>query len=108
VNSEAFVPSQCLQSFFAKPSCLFVCICVTHNSSNCRAVVLKVENGSLSDKEQGDLRTNELTPFNMALHPSSQTVVVGVGSAGLQVIDVMQQPGSAPTLTLAPGISHLP
>lgn len=66
-----------------------------------RAVVLKVENGSLSDKEQGDLRTNELTPFNMALHPNGQTVVVGVGSAGLQVIDVMQQPGSAPTLTLA-------
>ena len=80
----------------------------SHTSSNCRAVVLKVENGSLSDKEQGDLRTNELTPFNMALHPSSQSVVVGVGSAGLQVIDVMQQPGSAPTLTLAPGISHLP
>ena len=80
----------------------------SHTGSNCRAVVLKVENGSLSDKEQGDLRTNELTPFNMALHPSSRTVVVGVGSAGLQVIDVMQQPGSAPTLTLAPGISHLP
>ncbi len=80
---------------------------VTHNSGNCRAVVLKVENGSLLDKEQGDLCTNELTPFNMALHPNGQTVVVGVGSAGLQVIDVVQQTGSAPTLTLAAGNKHL-
>ena len=68
-----------------------------------RAVVLKVENGCLMDKEQGDLRTNEVTPFNMLLHPEGQTLLVGVGSAGLKVIDVRQQSGSPPTLHFAQG-----
>lgn len=66
-----------------------------------RAVVLKVENGCLTDKEQGDLRTNEVTPFNMLLHPEGQTLLVGVGSAGLKMIDVRQQSGSPPTLHFA-------
>ena len=78
----------------------------TDDCHKCRAVVLKVENGSLADAEQGDLRTNELTPFNMALHPHDQTLVIGVGSAGLQVISVVQQSGSAPQLKMAPG-KHL-
>lgn len=71
--------------------------------AGCRAVVLKVENGSLIDNEQGDLRTNELTPFNMALHPDGQTLVVGVGSAGLKVLDVVQQSGSPPSLQFTQG-----
>lgn len=86
-----------------------ICVCVYADESHgCRAVVLKVENGLLADAEQGDLRTNELTPFNMALHPQDQTLVIGVGSAGLQVISVVQQSGSAPQLKMAPGKHLIP
>ncbi|KAL3133969.1 hypothetical protein ABBQ32_008413 [Trebouxia sp. C0010 RCD-2024] len=67
-----------------------------------RAVVLKVENGSLAETEQGDIRMNELTPFNMALHPEGHTLVVGVGSAGLKVLDIIQQATEQPTLSFAP------
>lgn len=65
--------------------------------------MLKVENGALADTEQGDLRMNEVTPFNMALHPQDHTLVVGIGSAGLKVLVVAQQTGSPPVLSLAPG-----
>ncbi|KAL3143513.1 hypothetical protein ABBQ38_002318 [Trebouxia sp. C0009 RCD-2024] len=67
-----------------------------------RAVVLKVENGSLADTEQGDMHMNELTPFNMALHPEGHTLVVGVGSAGLKVLDIIQQATEQPSLSFAP------
>lgn len=65
--------------------------------------MLKVENGALVDTEQGDLCMNEVTPFNMVLHPQDHTLVVGTGSAGLKVLDVAQQTSSPPTLSLAPG-----
>ena len=65
--------------------------------------MLKVENETLADTEQGDLRMNELTPFNMALHPEGHTLIVGTGSAGLKVLDVEQQTSSPPTLNFAPG-----
>ena len=65
--------------------------------------MLKVENGALADVEQGDLRMNELTPFNMALHPGDHTLVIGTGSAGLTVLNISQQTSSPPTLSLAPG-----
>ena len=65
--------------------------------------MLKIENGALADTEQGDLRMNEVTPFNMALHPQDHTLVIGTGSAGLTVLDITQQTSSPPTLSLAPG-----
>lgn len=65
--------------------------------------MLKVENGALADTEQGDLRMNEVTPFNMALHPGDHTLVVGTGSAGVKVLDVAQQTSGPPTLTLVSG-----
>lgn len=66
-----------------------------------RAVVLKVENGSLADHEQGNLRTSESTPFNMCLHPDGQTVLVGLGSAGQKVLEVLPQSSGAPNLQFA-------
>ena len=72
-------------------------------ASDCRAVVLKVENAALADAEQGDLRMNELTPFNMMLHPEGRARIVGTGSAGLTVLDITQQDSNPPTLSFAQG-----
>lgn len=49
------------------------------------------------------MHMNELTPFNMALHPEGHTLVVGVGSAGLKVLDIIQQATEQPSLSFAPG-----
>lgn len=46
---------------------------------------------------------NEVTPFNMALHPEDHTLVVGTGSAGLKVLDIVQQTSSPPTLNFSAG-----
>lgn len=73
---------------------------------DCRAVVLKAEHGSLSETEQGDVHMNELTPFNMALRPKDHTLVVGLGSAGLKVLEIAQQATGPPTLSFAPGVSR--
>ena len=69
-------------------------------------MVLKVENGSLADHEQGNLRTSESTPFNMCLHPDGQTVLVGLGSAGQKVLEVLPQSSGAPNLQFAQGTLH--
>lgn len=70
-----------------------------------RAVVLKVENAVLADAEQDKLRMNEMTPFNMALHPEVHTLIVRTGSAGLTDLDLTQQHSNPPILSLAQGQS---
>ena len=68
-------------------------------------MLLKKEHGVLAEDEQGNLRTAETTPFNMCLHPDGQTVVVGLGSAGLQVLELEPQASGPPSVHFAQGVS---
>ena len=59
----------------------------------------------LAENEQGNLRTAETTPFNMCLHPDGQTIVVGLGAAGLQVLELQPQASGPPDIQFAQGAS---
>ena len=58
---------------------------------------------ALLDQEKGSLSTNEATPFNMAVHPAGRSVVLGLGSAGIRLLDLQEAPNGPPTLAYAEG-----
>lgn len=71
-------------------------------------MLLEVAEHSLLDQERGSLKTDEVTPFNMAVHPAGRSVVLGLGSAGIRVLDLQEAASGPPTLAYAEGGSNTP
>lgn len=71
-------------------------------------MLLEVAEHSLLDQERGSLKTDEVTPFNMAVHPAGQSVVLGLGSAGIRLLDLQEAASGPPTLAYAEGGSNTP
>ena len=70
-------------------------------------MLLEVASHALLDQETGSLRTDEVTPFNMAVHPAGQSVLLGLGSAGVRVRQLQEASSGPPTLTYAEGqVNH--
>lgn len=66
-------------------------------------MLLEVVNQALADHDKANLQTGEVTPFNMAVHPAGQSVVLGLGSAGVQLLHLHAAESGPPALTYAQG-----
>lgn len=66
-------------------------------------MLLEVADYALADQERGNLQTGEVTPFNMAVHPAGQSVLLGLGSAGIQILHLQAADSGPPALAYAQG-----
>lgn len=73
-----------------------------------RVIVVKVAEHALLDNEEGSVRTGEVTPFNMAVHPAGHSMLLGLGSAGLNILNIQAAANGPPTLTFAEGAASRP